>query len=676
MKPHPDMVRGLQVKNPVAAIAQASGIRYRRVALKDDWWKAGSEPLLVFRNDDNHPLALLPRRSGHGYTLVDPNGSGPERLGPQTAAALNPFGYMFYRPFPPKALTPRLLLGFGLRGNARDMVTIVLMSIAAGLLSMVLPFVTGHVFDALIPGARRNELLMIAALVVVATIATSMFNLARGFAVLRLQGKLSAALQAGLWDRLLSLPVPFFRDYAAGDLASRSMAFSQIRTMLTGATLSAVLSGVSSIFSFGLLFYYSPRLALIATLLTLIAVLVTVLAGAVQLGLQRTIFKNAGKIAGLVVEFISGIAKFRVAGIERRAFVLWVQDFAGQKRTDFSARRITNLLTVFNSVYVVICLGVLFYANSGIDSSRTNALTTGNFLAFIAAFSQFMGAALALSGAVVGVMNIVPLYERAAPILRTLPEVSSAQISPTELTGDVEVAHLTFRYRPDAPLVLRDVSLHVRPGEYVAFVGTSGCGKSTLFRLLLGFETAASGAIYYDGQELSSVDVEAVRRQIGVVLQSGTLVSGSIKDNICGSAWISADDVWDAIRLAGLEDDIKAMPMSVHTMVQAGGGGLSGGQRQRVLIARAIVNKPRILLFDEATSALDNRTQAIVSNSLKTIKATRIVIAHRLSTILEADRIFVLDQGAIVQTGTYAELMRQPGLFRELASRQLTEQEA
>jgi len=315
---------------------------------------------------------------------------------------------------------------------------------------------------------------------------------------------------------------------------------------------------------------------------------------------------------------------------------------------------------------------VLFFLNSGVEAWRTEALTTGEFLAFTAAFGQFMAAALGMGWALVGRTNLVALYERASPILRALPEVLTTQAAPSELKGEVEAHHLVFRYHADAPLVLRDVSFHIRPGEFVAFVGPSGCGKSTLFRLLLGFETPVSGSVYFDGADLAGLDTQALRRQIGVVLQSGMLLGGSIWENICGAAWFPLEEALEAARMAGLDEDINNMPMGMHTMVQAGGGGLSGGQRQRILIARAIVGKPRLLLFDEATSALDNRTQEIVGQSLKTLKATRIVIAHRLSTIIGADRIFVVDHGQIVQTGNYAELMQEAGLFRELAERQLT----
>ena len=231
--------------------------------------------------------------------------------------------------------------------------------------------------------------------------------------------------------------------------------------------------------------------------------------------------------------------------------------------------------------------------------------------------------------------------------------------------------HASFRYSSDSPLVLRDVSFTIRPGEFVAFTGTSGSGKSTLIRLLLGFEQPLSGAIYYDGQDFAGLDLQEVRKQMGVVLQSGKLLAGDLLTNIVGNSPLTVEDAWDAARVSGMEEDIKALPMGMYTMVAEGGKTLSGGQRQRLMIARAVVNRPRILLLDEATSALDNRTQDIVSQALEGMRATRIVVAHRLSTIINADRIFVLDQGVIAESGTYNELLQKNGIFAELAKRQI-----
>jgi ABC-type bacteriocin/lantibiotic exporter with double-glycine peptidase domain len=269
------------------------------------------------------------------------------------------------------------------------------------------------------------------------------------------------------------------------------------------------------------------------------------------------------------------------------------------------------------------------------------------------------------------ILSIVPLYERIKPIIEAAPEVDVNKAAPGELNGHIDVASIRFRYIPDGQLIVKDVSLEVAPGEYVALVGGSGSGKSTLFRILLGFEIPESGTIYYDGKDITSLDIQELRRQVGVVLQNGKIMGGPIFLNILGASNLSLDDAWEAARMAGLDADIKAMPMGMYTVLSPGGGTLSGGQRQRLLIARAIVRKPRILFFDEATSALDNKTQAVVSRSLERLQASRLVIAHRLSTIINADRILVMDRGRLVQTGTYNELMKQEGLFAELAKRQI-----
>jgi NHLM bacteriocin system ABC transporter ATP-binding protein len=659
-------------KDPVAEIARASAVRVRQVLLDGDWWGRDAGPLLAIRESDKRPLALLPAGSRR-YRLFDPVERTWVGVDKKTSRTLGPYAYSFYRPFPAKKLTAFDLLAFGLRGCERDLWTVLLMGVGAGLLGLLTPILTQTLFDTIIPGAQHKQLLQVFAFLIASAVCTTLLKITSAFATLRLEGRMDAAVQAGIWDRLLSLPVPFFRDFSAGDLAVRSLGINQMRQVLAGSTISSILAGLFSVSSFFLLFYYNWRLALLATGLIAVAFAVSLAAGFRQVHYQRDTTEYRGRISGMVLQFVNGISKFRVAGTEDRAFATWAGQFARQTSLSLKARTATNRLRVFNAVFPVFSSGcIFFYVAKLLAQPGTAAFSTGDFLAFQAAFGQFLAAALQLSSSLVGALSVVPLYERAKPILDALPEVDGAKSHPGELAGHIEVSHVAFRYRADTPPVLRDVSIRVNAGEFVAFVGASGCGKSTLFRLLLGFETLESGAIFYDGQDLANVDISALRRQIGVVLQNAKLLSGSIFQNIVGSAPLTIDDAWEAARMAGFEQDVKQMPMGMHTLVSEGGGGLSGGQRQRLMIARAIVGKPRILLFDEATSALDNQTQAIVSRSLEQLKATRIVIAHRLSTVMNADRIFVLDKGAVVESGAYRELMERGGFFAELARRQLT----
>jgi NHLM bacteriocin system ABC transporter ATP-binding protein len=666
-----DLVNGNQ-RDTVRRIAQIARMRTRQVGLRGEWWRTESGPLLGFlEQEPPRPVALLPE-STRGYTLYDPVAQTATPVNAEIAASLSQFATMFYRPFPAKSLSVGDIVRFGLHGTRRDLLTIALMAVLAGLLGTLAPVLTGIIFDRILPSAQRAQLLQVALVLFVSAVSVVLFQVTRSIAVLRIEGKMEASIQAAVLDRLLDLPATFFRSYSAGDLGIRALGISAIRQILSRVALSAIFAGLTSLFSLGLLFVYDRQLAGSAVFLAAIYVGIVIAISYVQVRYERRLADIQGKIAGTVLQFINGIAKFRVAGAERRAFAHWAQQFTEQRKLAYRARTIGNGLAAFSSAFSLftsmVIFGLIVLSSS---ESGGNRLSTGSFLAFNFAFGQFLVSALSLSAAFTATLRVVPMFERARPIFQTLPEVDETKDDPGELGGEIEINSVSFRYTPDGPLVLNDVSLHVEPGQFVAFVGPSGSGKSTILRLLLGFERPESGAIFYDGQDLTALDIHAVRRQIGTVLQTSRLMTGDIFTNIVGTSGLTIDDAWEAARMAGLENDIQAMPMGMHTVISEGGTTLSGGQRQRLMIARAIVNKPRIIFFDEATSALDNRTQEIVSKSLQNLEATRVVIAHRLSTIMHADQIFVIDGGRVVQSGSYNDLLNQPGLFSTLARRQL-----
>ena len=648
-------------------ISRASSMRTRQVLLRDDWWRRDNGPLLVRREEDERPLATVPV-SARRYELLDPVDGTVTPVTRELAESLAARADVFYRPLPQRPLKGVDLIRLGIRACGRDLGTVLVVGLCGALLGLLTPWMTGLLFDTIIPEAERGQLAQMAAILVACAIAVAMFDITRGIALLRVEGRMDSSIQAALWDRLLALPVPFFKDYTAGDLAMRSMGISTIRMILSGVVVNTVLACLFSSANLVLLFHYSPSLALVGIGLSLVGMALVCALNYMQLRYQKRIMEIEGRSAGEVLQFISGIAKLRISGTEDRAFSVWAKSFAEKKRLAFKAGRLQNLLASTNAVFPVLALMMLFiWLMWGLDGG----LSPGRFIAFNAAYGAFQNALLQTAMVVTMALNILPIYNRLRPIVEAVPEADDTKATPEELSGRIEVNHLFFRYDADNPLVLKDVSMHVEPGEFLAVVGSSGSGKSTLLRLLLGFETPGSGGVYYDGQDLATLDVREVRRQLGVVLQNGQLMQGDIRTAILGASNLTLDDAWEAARMVGLDQDIEQMPMGMHTMVTAGGGTLSGGQRQRLIIARAIVRKPRILFFDEATSALDNRTQAIVSESLENLHVSRVVIAHRLSTIRNADRICVMHRGEVVENGTYDELMDHGGLFAELASRQI-----
>ncbi|NEP00111.1 MAG: NHLP bacteriocin export ABC transporter permease/ATPase subunit [Symploca sp. SIO2E9] len=667
-----------QLKEPLEEIARASQFRTRRVLLADQWWLHECGPLLAYSREEGCPVALLPNKhkGNKKYILFDPVERTRTLVNRAVAETLEPEAYMFYRPLPLVVRNVLEIFYFGVRGYERDVVLVVVIGVIATLLGMITPQATGMLIDQAIPDSDRLLLWQMGLALFAAAFGQSIFQLSQGIIVLRVENAADSNLQLAVWDRLLKLTPAFFRQYTSGDLVNRLLAVGAIRSQLSGATQRTLLSGVFALLNLGLMFAYSVHLALVGIGITLLTTIVTFTSGILLVRKERQQEELEGEIYGLTIQLINGVAKLRVAAAEERAFAAWAKKYSQRTQLSASIQQINDGVSNFNealplvSSVLLFWFAILFMQLSQVQGNPSG-LTAGTFLAFNVAFGTFIGGITDLSNTLTDILGIVPLWERAKSILQAKLESEPNQADPGNLTGQVLLDHVTFRYREDGPLILDDVSIQAKPGEFVAIVGPSGSGKSTVFRLLLGFEIPSSGTVYYDGQDLAGLDVTGVRRQLGVVLQNGRLQQSSIFDNISGSALVTLNQAWEAARRAGLSGDIEQMPMGMHTIVSEGGSNLSGGQRQRLLIARSLVNKPKIILMDEATSALDNRTQAIVTESLERLNATRIVIAHRLSTIRNADRIYVVEAGRVVQVGSFGELIKQEGLFARLIARQL-----
>jgi NHLM bacteriocin system ABC transporter ATP-binding protein len=660
-----------QVKEPLAAIARASQLRLRQVLLRGQWWHQDSGPMVVYRRDSQQPMALLPTQNSR-YELLDSITLQRFLVDQSVADGLEPRAMVFYRPIPAGQISVWSLLQFAFYGRQRDLWTILITGGITSLLGMAIPQATAVLIDEAIPYGEVVILFQIALALLAVAVGQSCFQFARAIAAMRIESASDATLQSAVWDRLLKLHPAFFRAYTTGDLHSRVSSIAAIRRQLSGTALDAMLSGAFALLNLGLLFYYSAKLAGLALLVALLVVSVTAISGAILLKKQRPLLTLEGDLYGLMVQLINGISKLRLAGAEPRAFAQWGEKYGQQIGLEVATQRLEDVVSVFNTIMPTLMTIVLFaWASTGLDPTGGVELSTGKFLAFSTAFGIFISGATSLSLTLIEVLEIIPLWQRAQPILTAQLEVDSQKGDPGKLTGRICLDHVTFRYREDGPLILEDVTVEAYPGEFVALVGPSGSGKSTVLRLLLGFETPQSGTVYYDSQDVAGLDITAIRRQLGVVLQNGRINAGSLFENISGGALITLEEAWRAAEMAGFAEDVRSFPMQMHTVISEGGGNLSGGQRQRLVIARALALNPKILLLDEATSALDNRTQAIVSESLDRLKVTRIVIAHRLSTIRNADRIYVIKAGRVVQQGSFDELAARSGVFAELIKRQM-----
>lgn len=660
-----------RVSEPLEAIARASRVRMRRLHLTDKWWLKDCGPMLAYTRQGKRPVALLPV-SADRYEIFEPSTQLRFPADDSCTTTLFPTAFTFYRPLPDNHLKTFDLVRFALRGHFKELLLILLTGIVVTLLGMLTPQATAILIDHAIPDADRGLLGQITLGLLATAFGSALFQLAQGFAIMRVEIFADSSTQAAVWDRLLNLKASFFRQYSVGDLESRVTSITQIRQKLSSTVLKSIFTGLFSLLNLGLLFYYNSSLALIAAIAALVNMTITGISSVLTLRRVTPKLEMEGQLFGVMVQLINGVAKLRVAGAEARAFAYWGKQYTRQLKLTLGTQGIEDSLTVINKVLPPLTSCALFWfaAASLQHPTEGGGLSTGTFLAFNSAFGTFIGGATSLSGTVVDILQVVPLWKRSQPILKAEPEVNASKSDPGRLSGRLAVDHVIFRYRDDGPLTLDDVSIRAEPGEFIALVGTSGSGKSTLFRLLLGFDQPESGTVYYDGQDLTGLDVHAVRRQLGIVMQNSRIMSAPIFDNIASGAAVSLEEAWEAARSAGFADDISAMPMGMHTVISEGGSNLSGGQRQRLLIARSLVLKPRILLFDEATSALDNKTQAIVSESLNRLQVTRVVIAHRLSTIRDADRIYVMQAGRVVQQGSFTELAAQDGLFAQLVTRQ------
>ena len=641
------------------------GIMRRSVILESGWYKDAIGAMLGIRKDNGTVVALIP--SGFsGYEYFDLESGKYIKVKKSNEDLFEDEAIAFYKPFPLKSLTIKDLIVYIAQVlSVSDYVAIAIATLAVSLLGLLTPKINNILFSVVVTSGSVRLLVGIAIFAICLSLTSLIISSVKSLISARINTKLSISIEAATMMRLMSLPADFFKNYSSGELQERAGNISSLCDMLVSTILNTGLTSAFSLIYIYQIFVYAPGLVIPSLIITFITIIFFVVSALMQMKISVKQMELGGRESGMTYALISGVQKIKLAGAEKRAFARWANLYAERISYSYNPPAFLKLNPVISSAISLTGTLVMYYM------AVKTGVSVAEYYAFNTAYGMVSGAFMSLSSIALTFAQIKPILERVKPLLDAKPEISEGKQVITRLSGAVEMNNVSFRYNESMPNVIDNLSLKIRPGQYVAIVGKTGCGKSTLMRLLLGFEKADRGAIYYDGKDINSLDLKSLRRKIGSVMQNGKLLQGDIYSNITISApWLTMDEAFEAAEKAGIAEDIRRMPMGMHTMISEGSGGISGGQRQRLMIARAIAPKPKILMFDEATSALDNITQRQVCEALDAMKCTRIVIAHRLSTIKQCDRIIVLDGGHIVEDGTYRELIDNKGYFYELVERQ------
>jgi len=644
----------------------STGIMYRSVRLTSDFYKDAIGCFLAL-GIDGSPIALIPSNKG-GYSYTDPKTGAHRQVNKDTVGSvITETAYCFYRPLPNEKLSVRNIVLYMLNTlDKRDYAIVLLTTLAVTLLGAMLPALNKFVFGPVVNAGELSLVLPVGVMFFSVTIAQLFIQANRSVVAYQVRTKLSMNMQAAMMMRILSLPASFFRTYSSGELASRFASATVVVDQLQAIAFGTTVTSVFSLIYILQLLTYSPLMVIPALISIAATFIANFLIARAMLHRTRKLLSLGNARSALELGTISAMQKIKLAGAEKRMFSIWANQYAKEVHLSYGHPGVAVLASPITVLVSALGTVLIYYF-----AIKGGVQTAAEYMAFTTAYGMVASAFATLNSSLQQMMAIRPHLEQLEPILETLPEVNENKYQVDSICGDISFQNVRFSYNGQAPYLFEGLNMNIQAGQHVAIVGKTGCGKSTLMRLMLGFEQPDLGAVTYDNYNLAKLDVDSLRRHIGVVLQDGTLFSGSLFANIAVSAPnMTMDEAWEVAEKAGIAEDIRHMPMGMMTMVGDEGRGISGGQRQRIMIARALAGNPEILLFDEATSALDNITQRQVTESLDALNCTRVVIAHRLSTVRNCDKIFVLDEGKIIEEGTYDELIALNGFFADLVARQ------
>ena len=652
-------------KDKLSYVLGQNGLEYRKVELNDDYVGDGTSPILIFTILNDIPVLLFPRGKNK-YQYVNYETGKKVTIEASLVNRLEIEAYCFYRPLPNKKVTIKEYTKYITRSvRPIDVILLVLFAALASGVGILVPYLTRILTGDVATSKDMSKFVFVSLYVAGAATGLLIVRAIQSFVNQLISVKIEKGILSATMMRVLSLPASFFKKYNTGELTARFRSVPQLAKMIMEGIFMTLLSVVMSLAYLFQLVSFAPVLVLPVVLILVATTAFSILISFVKKSYQKKQLDTSSKESGITYGMINGIQKIRLSGSEKRAFAKWANAYAKSARTRYNPPLVLKLSGAISLLITLLGNIVIYYI------AARNNIDAGSYMAFVSSYGVLSGAFLSVVDMIGLMFTLGPIYNMARPILETEPEVVQGKEVVKEIQGNIKLEHISFRYNDTSPLVLNDLSLDIKEGEYLAIVGQTGCGKSTLVRILLGFEEPIEGNVYFDGKNIKTLDMPSLRRHIGTVLQNGTLFHADIFSNIIiSSPSLKEEDAWAAAEVASIADDIREMPMRMKTIISEGQGGISGGQKQRIMIARAIVHKPKVLVFDEATSALDNKTQKSISESINKLNCTRIVIAHRLSTIQNANRIIMLENGKIIEEGDYDTLINKKGKFAELVDRQ------
>ena len=659
-------------KNDLEKALNIQNFNFRHTALERNWYEKIRWIMLSTLIDSKQYILIKYKKNKPCY--YNPQTNSWHAIDALVAENISDKAITIYRPLPEEPIKNGFeLFKQGVFFSKDDLRHVMISSVFIAMISLITPIAMGHLLSEALPSYDIGKINGFLLALLASSISVLVFHLSNSIALLRLESKFSVDIHAAIWMRLLKLPTSFFSEYSVGDLSNRANLISDIRSSWSAATTSSILSILSMVATFFLLFYYSWQLAMIAALL-----LITILTGVVFfirsiMPILTASYEYRGKLDSMVFQLLGGISKLRISAKENTLLSLWSNVYAQLTTVTrkFMLRNaiMQSIISVIPLLSNIIIFTFIYYALY--KGGYNKDFDLGDFISFNAAFGQLIGAGISITGVLIIVVSTIPMFNRIMPILKTEVESDENKLVIPSFRGNIEFHGVSFRYKENMDYVLKDLTFSIKAGEYIAIVGKSGSGKSTIAKLIIGFEKQNSGVILVDGNNMLKINKSSLRNNVGVVMQNSGIIPGSILDNVAASnSLMTEDEVWGVLEKAGLKDEVYRMPMKLHTFIAEGGAGLSGGQIQRIVIARSLANDPTLLLFDEATSAIDNISQKIIKDTLGKMDVTRIVIAHRLSTVENVDKIYVIDKGNIAESGNYKQLMAKNGFFYELAKRQ------